>query len=56
MIDVWQKFFQDIGSPDFDTGGIDTGVAAQIFLGRQFTINKQADMVVGIIHESQDCH
>jgi len=51
-----QEFIQQVGRLNFQASGVDTGMATEIFIGENFTVYQQADVIVRIVHQAHDTH
>ena len=51
---IFQKLFQDIKEPYFETGSVDTGVTPYELFGKDIFIDDEMDLPFLVIHQSQD--
>ena len=54
MVHRGQKFLQNIGKPDFQTGCIDAGVAADVFVLQEVFVNEQLHPVPMVVHQPKN--
>lgn len=57
MVDCREELFQQVGSKELQAGGVNAGMAANIFMAaNNRLVDQQLDLVGMVIHQPQDTY